>query len=172
VDRRDLSGKEFVLLAGGGCGRARLQGKLKMPIIINFFTNQTQSRLKTQDLLKNEPNRTHLIFGYFGGYGARRLASALVAAPVCHRRPLLGLTSGARRVPLQNWSAAAENIKNAHNYQFFYESNPIAIENTRLAKKRTQSNPFNFRVFRRLWSEAACLCVGCSAGGWAMWIRI
>jgi hypothetical protein len=111
VDRRDLSGKGFVLLAGGGCGRARLQEELKMPIIINFFTNQTQSRLKTHDLLKNEPNRTHLIFGYFGGFGARRLAAALVVAPVCHRRPLLGVNPGARRAPLQKPCRATKRLE-------------------------------------------------------------
>ena len=32
-------------------------------------------------------------------------------------------------------------IKNTRNYCFFYGTNPIAIENKQLAKKRTQSNP-------------------------------
>ena len=32
--------------------------KLKIPVIIVFFTERTQSQLKTNNLLKNEPNRT------------------------------------------------------------------------------------------------------------------
>ncbi len=44
----------------------------------------------------------------------------------------------------------------SRNYRFFYESNPIVIENTQLAKKRTQSNPFNIRLFRELWISCSC----------------
>jgi hypothetical protein len=53
----------------------------------------------------------------------------------------------------RNSGCAKPIIKNTHNYRFFYGMNPIAIENKPLAKKRTQSNPINLRIFRRF-------CVG------------
>jgi hypothetical protein len=37
--------------------------------------------------------------------------------------------------------APEAKMKITRNYHFFYDSNPIAIENTRLTEKRTHSKP-------------------------------
>ncbi len=90
-----------------------------------------------------------------------RLAAGLLCRPGAK-------TNAGVKPPLPRKSGCAQPIiKNTHNYRFFYGMNPIAIENKPLAKKRTQSNPINFRIFRRFLNQGRhAMGVGaCFLGG-------
>ena len=66
---------------------------------------------------------------------------------ILRRLRLLRMTGGGRWQPRHGLGGVGflrrlrSVIKNTGNYQIFYETNPIAIENTRVTKKRTQSKP-------------------------------